>query len=310
MLVMGILNTTPDSFSDGGTFLATDDAVAHGRMMIAEGAAIIDVGGESTRPGAQAVSTAEELARVIDVVEALSETTMVSIDTRSETVARAAVAVGAGIINDVGAGLGHVAADLGVGWIAMHSPAPPTVMAEHCGYEDVVAEVTEALAGAAAEAARMGAPKVWIDPGIGFGKDLGGNLDLLAHLDHLVATGWPVALGTSRKSSLGVLSGRRPAGDPGRRQCHPAARRGQPSGWWSFDRRPCGGQPACRRSAGSIAGDSGVGGMRRDRSAASPRRGRHHGSADGRRGSPRSSAASGVSTTGGAPASQPIPKER
>ena len=92
-------------------------------------------------------------------------------------------------------------------WIAMHSPAPPTVMAEHCGYEDVVAEVTEALAGAAAEAARMGAPKVWIDPGIGFGKDLGGNLDLLAHLDHLVATGWPVALGTSRKSSLGVLSG-------------------------------------------------------------------------------------------------------
>ena len=205
---MGILNTTPDSFSDGGAFLAADDAITHGRAMIAEGATIIDVGGESTRPGAQAVSTAEELARVIGVVEAISQTTVVSIDTRSEAVARAAVAAGATIINDVGAGLGHVAADLGVGWIAMHSPAPPAVMAEHCRYDDVVAEVTEALIGAATEADRLGAPKVWIDPGIGFGKDLGGNLDLLAHLDHLVATGWPVALGTSRKSSLGVLSGR------------------------------------------------------------------------------------------------------
>lgn len=205
---MGILNTTPDSFSDGGAFLATDDAVAHGLAMIAEGALIVDVGGESTRPGAQAVSTFEELSRVIGVVEALSEATVVSIDTRSEAVARAAVAAGARIINDVGAGLGHVAADLGVGWIAMHSPAPPAEMAEHCGYGDVVAEVTESLVAAASEAARRGVPNVWIDPGIGFGKDLDGNLDLLAHLDHLIATGWPVALGTSRKSSLGVLSGR------------------------------------------------------------------------------------------------------
>lgn len=205
---MGILNVTPDSFSDGGHFLASGDAVAHGRHMVAEGAHIIDVGGESTRPGAESVPVAEELVRVIDVVEQLSDVAVVSIDTRSEAVARAAVAAGATIINDVGAGLGHVAAELGVGWIAMHSPAAPSIMAQHTGYDDVVGEVAEFLVSAASEAVRQGAPNVWIDPGIGFGKNLAGNLDLLAHLDQLVASGWPVALGTSRKSSLGALSGR------------------------------------------------------------------------------------------------------
>ena len=312
MLVMGILNTTPDSFSDGGAYLATNDAVAHGRTMIAEGADIIDIGGESTRPGAQAVSSAEELARVIDVVEALSEAAVVSIDTRSETVARAAVAAGAGIINDVGAGLGHVAAELGVGWIAMHSPAPPAVMAKHCGYEDVVAEVTEALVGAAADAARQGATKVWIDPGIGFGKDLGGNLDLLAHLDHLVATGWPVALGTSRKSSLGVLSGR-----ADRRATPPVA--GSATLRLDGDNPVVGGRstgdlvvanpPADDRLEASLAtavwaACAGIDLLRVHDVAATMAALTAAGVP------PRSSAASGVSTTGGAPASQPIPKER
>ncbi len=312
MLVMGILNTTPDSFSDGGAYLATNDAVAHGRTMIAEGADIIDIGGESTRPGAQAVSSAEELARVIDVVEALSEAAVVSIDTRSETVARAAVAAGAGIINDVGAGLGHVAAELGVGWIAMHSPAPPAVMAKHCGYEDVVAEVTEALVGAAADAARQGATKVWIDPGIGFGKDLGGNLDLLAHLDHLVATGWPVALGTSRKSSLGVLSGR-----ADRRATSPVT--GRSIRQLGVDNPSVGGRsagdlvvadpPADDRLEASLAtavwaASAGIDLLRVHDVAATV-------AALTAVGFPaRSSAIIEVSTIGGAPASQPIPKER
>ncbi len=289
-LVMGILNTTPDSFSDGGAFLAADDAIAHGRAMIAEGASIIDVGGESTRPGARAVSTAEELARVVTVVEALSETTMVSIDTRSEAVARAAVDVGASIINDVGAGLGHVAADLGVGWIAMHSPAPPAVMAEHCGYDDVVADVTEALIEAAIEASRLGVPKVWIDPGIGFGKDLGGNLDLLAHLDHLVVTGWPVALGTSRKSSLGVLSGR-------------ADRRASTPGF-----PPAADPPADDRLEASLAtavwaAAAGVDLLRVHDVAATV-------AALAAAGVPARSTRPQFSTTGGAPASTLIPKER
>lgn len=205
---MGILNVTPDSFSDGGEFLETTSALAHARQMIADGAQIIDVGGESTRPGAPPVAADEQLVRVVPVIEQLAGQAVVSIDTRSEAVARAAVAAGASIINDVGAGLGHVAADLGVAWIAMHSSAAPSVMANHTSYVDVVGEVTQFLTESAATAHSRGVPKVWIDPGIGFGKDLEGNLDLLAHLDHLVATGWPVALGTSRKSSLGVLCGR------------------------------------------------------------------------------------------------------
>ena len=205
---MGIVNVTPDSFSDGGAYLDTDAAVAHGMRLIAEGAGVIDVGGESTRPGAGSVSAADQLARVIGVVERLAEHAPVSIDTRSEPVARAAVGAGATILNDVGASLGHVAADLGVGWIAMHSPADPSEMADHTDYVDVVAEVTSSLVDAASAASRAGASRVSIDPGFGFGKDLDGNLDLLAHLGHLVATGWPVAVGTSRKSSLGVLCGR------------------------------------------------------------------------------------------------------
>jgi dihydropteroate synthase len=205
---MGVLNVTPDSFSDGGEWFEGATAIAHGRQMISEGAAIIDVGGESTRPGAVQVSEDEELRRVVPVVEALAGEAQVSVDTRKATVARAAVAAGATIINDVSATLWQVAADTGAGWVAMHMPADPSVMQAHAHYDDVVAEVRDHLVQRAHTAVAAGARQVWIDPGIGFGKLARHNLLLLRHLEVLVATGFPVVIGTSRKSFLGVLAPR------------------------------------------------------------------------------------------------------
>jgi dihydropteroate synthase len=203
---MGVLNVTPDSFSDGGLWLDAGAAVAHGRHMIAEGAAIIDVGGESTRPGAQPVPAEEELRRVLPVIEQLHDEVRVSIDTRKAAVARAAVAAGATVINDISANLWPVAAELGVGWVAMHSPADPSVMQQHARYADVVGEVRAYLVQRAELGRLAGVAEVWIDPGIGFGKTGHHNLLLLRHLDALVATGFPVLVGTSRKSFLGRLS--------------------------------------------------------------------------------------------------------
>jgi dihydropteroate synthase len=203
---MGILNVTPDSFSDGGLWLDPMAAVAHGRQMIAEGAAIVDVGGESTRPGAHSVAEKEELRRVLPVIEALAGDTQVSIDTRKPGVARAAVAAGATIINDISASLWPVAADLGAGWVAMHTPADPSVMQEHAHYVDVVGEVRDYLVERARSARSAGVADVWIDPGIGFGKTAHHNLLLLRYLRVLVATGFPVLIGTSRKSFLGRLA--------------------------------------------------------------------------------------------------------
>jgi dihydropteroate synthase len=203
---MGVINVTPDSFSDGGQWLDPVAAVAHGRAMIAAGASVIDVGGESTRPGATPVSEAEELRRVLPVVEGLAPLITVSIDTRKAAVARAAVAAGAAIVNDVSAGLWEVAAETGAGWVAMHMPADPTVMMRHTSYEDVVSEVRDYLVERAEMGARAGIERIWIDPGIGFGKLAEHNLSILRHLDVLVATGWPVVVGTSRKSFLGRLS--------------------------------------------------------------------------------------------------------
>jgi dihydropteroate synthase len=211
--VMGVLNVTPDSFSDGGCWLDPAAAVAHGRRMIAEGADIIDVGGESTRPGAQPVPEADELRRVVPVVEALAPDVTVSVDTRKPAVARAAVAAGAGIINDVSARLWPVAAETGAGWIAMHMPADPSVMQEHARYDDVVTEVRDYLVERAETARAAGVGDIWIDPGIGFGKWAGHNLLLLRHLDLLIGTGWPVVIGTSRKSFLGRLAPK-PDGTP------------------------------------------------------------------------------------------------
>jgi dihydropteroate synthase len=207
-LVMGVINVTPDSFSDGGRFTTTDAAVAHGRALVAEGADWLDVGGESTRPGASPVEEAEELRRVLPVVEALAaEGARVSIDTRKPAVARAAVAAGATLLNDVGGANGAVAAELGVAWAAMHVQGEPATMQDDPCYADVVAEVLTDLVGRAEAAAVAGVPDVWIDPGIGFGKTHAHNLTLLAHLDAFVATGYPVLVGTSRKGFLGRLLG-------------------------------------------------------------------------------------------------------
>lgn len=204
-LVMGILNATPDSFSDGGNWFHSEQAIMKGHEMIAEGADIVDVGGESSRPGAVEVSVDEELRRVLPVVEALSPYVRVSVDTVKEAVAEAAVAAGATLINDVSATLWPVAARCGVGWIAMHRQGSPATMQEDPHYDDVVAEVRDMLAARAASAAEAGVPEIWIDPGIGFGKTFDHNLQLLAGLDVLVATGHPVLVGTSRKGFLGAL---------------------------------------------------------------------------------------------------------
>jgi dihydropteroate synthase len=202
---MGIVNVTPDSFSDGGSFLHPERAVEHGLRLFDEGAAIVDVGGESTRPGAEPVPADEELRRVLPVVEALADRGAVSVDTTKEEVARGAVAAGATVINDVSADLAPVAADLGVAWVAMHRQGSPATMQEDPRYVDVVREVCDHLVGRAEAAVGLGVPGVWIDPGIGFGKTLEHNLQLLAHLDRFVATGFPVLVGTSRKAMFGAL---------------------------------------------------------------------------------------------------------
>ncbi|MGA2835891.1 MAG: dihydropteroate synthase [Acidimicrobiales bacterium] len=204
-LVMGILNVTPDSFSDGGHWFETDRAIMKGHEMIAEGADIVDVGGESSRPGAVEVPVEEELRRVLPVIEALSPFVRVSVDTVKESVAEAAVGVGATLINDVSASLWPVAARRGVGWVAMHRKGTPATMQADPRYDDVVVEVRDMLAARAASAAEAGVEEIWIDPGIGFGKTVEHNLELLGGLDVLVATGHPVLVGTSRKGFLGVL---------------------------------------------------------------------------------------------------------
>ena len=207
-LVMGVLNVTPDSFSDGGRWADADAAVARGLELVEQGADWVDVGGESTRPGASPVAVEEELRRVIPVVEQLAaQGVRVSIDTRKPTVARAAVAAGASMLNDVGGSNAEVAAELGVAWAAMHMQGEPATMQDDPSYRDVVAEVVEELVRRADLAAAAGVPEVWIDPGIGFGKTHAHNLELLAHLDDLVATGLPVLVGTSRKGFLGRVLG-------------------------------------------------------------------------------------------------------
>ncbi|MEC9000915.1 MAG: dihydropteroate synthase [Actinomycetota bacterium] len=220
--VMGVLNVTPDSFSDGGEFLDYVAAVAHGRRLLDEGASILDVGGESTRPGAAPVGDVEEVARVVPVIEALADepevasgAVRISVDTRHASVARAAVAAGATIVNDVSAGLSDVAAELGVGWVAMHMQGDPRTMQDEPVYDDVVAEVRDFLVDRAQRATAVGVPEVWIDPGIGFGKTAAHNLLLVRWLDRLVDTGFPVVLGVSRKRFLGEITGLSDRSTPG-----------------------------------------------------------------------------------------------
>ena len=212
-LVMGVLNVTPDSFSDGGRYLDHEAAVVRGLTMVSEGADVVDVGGESTRPGAEPVAEEEERRRVVPVVEALAPHVRVSVDTAKAAVAEAAVEAGATLVNDVTASLHRVAAAAGVGWVAMHMQGTPRTMQDDPRYDDVVAEVGRYLVERGGEGVAAGVHEVWIDPGIGFGKTLDHNLSLLRHLTALVGIGYPVLVGTSRKSFLGALAGGAPVDD-------------------------------------------------------------------------------------------------
>jgi dihydropteroate synthase len=214
--VMGIVNVTPDSFSDGGEHATVDAAVAHGLRLVEEGADILDIGGESTRPGAEEVSLDEELRRVIPVIERLaSETTLpISIDTSKPEVMRAAVAAGAGMINDVYAlrrdGALEVAAALDVPVVLMHMLGEPRSMQAAPDYDDVVADVHRFLAERifAAEMAGIPKKKIVVDPGFGFGKTTAHNLALLAQIERFTDLGVPVLAGLSRKRSIGELTHR------------------------------------------------------------------------------------------------------
>jgi dihydropteroate synthase len=213
---MGIVNVTPDSFSDGGLFLDPERAVAHGRELAAEGADILDVGGESTRPGAEPVPASIELERTIPVVAGLAGSEAeVSIDTSKAAVAAAALDAGAAIVNDVTAlrgdpDLAGLCADRGCGLVLMHMLGSPRTMQDDPSYDDVVEEVRTFLADRieVATAAGVDESRIWVDPGIGFGKTVEHNLELLRRLGELCELGRPVVVGTSRKRFLGALTGR------------------------------------------------------------------------------------------------------
>lgn len=212
--LMGVVNVTPDSFSDGGRYLDADAATAHGVELVRDGAEILDVGGESTRPGAEPVGVEEELRRVVPVVEGLAGTATVSIDTSKAAVAEAAIEAGATIVNDVTALRGDaemagLCAERGVGVVLMHMPGNPRTMQDDPVYDDVVGEVKAFLAERveAAVAAGVAEERIWLDPGIGFGKTLEHNLELLRRLGELRELGRPLVVGTSRKSFIGRVDG-------------------------------------------------------------------------------------------------------
>jgi dihydropteroate synthase len=215
-VVMGVLNVTPDSFSDGGEFFDTDKAIEKGEQMAGEGAAIIDVGGESTRPGSASVSAEEQIRRVVPVIEALAKKVDVpiSIDTYNFEVAKAALKAGAAMINDITAlsdeRMGELAAQRGVPVVLMHIQGTPATMQIEPKYENVVAEVLAFLLERAKRAEKFGIPKqrIFIDPGIGFGKTTEHNLLLLRNIDRFVDSGYRVCVGTSRKAFIGKLTGR------------------------------------------------------------------------------------------------------
>ena len=221
-LIMGILNVTPDSFSDGGRFVTVDSALAHAEQMIAEGADIIDVGGESTRPGGDPISFEDEINRVVPVIEVLAQrtTTPISVDTTKSEVARTALDAGASIVNDISAlrfdfYVADVVARAGAGLVLMHSRGTPATMHRLPPVADIMHEVTHSLRASTKMAERRGVKResIVIDPGIGFGKSQEQNLELIAKLDQLIAAfpEYPLLIGTSRKSFIGRLL----AGDSG-----------------------------------------------------------------------------------------------
>jgi dihydropteroate synthase len=214
--LMGVVNVTPDSFSDGGRFLAPERAVAHARELVADGADLLDLGGESTRPGARAVSAEEELERVAPVLAGLDGVGVpISIDTSKVAVAEAALDAGAEVVNDVTAlrhdpALAGVCARRGCGVILMHMQGTPRTMQENPTYDDVVDDVRAFLAERIEFAVGEGIreERIWVDPGIGFGKTVDHNLELLRRLEELRELGRPVVIGTSRKRFIGALTGR------------------------------------------------------------------------------------------------------
>jgi dihydropteroate synthase len=220
-VVMGVINVTPDSFSDGGEWLAPDAAIAHGEGLAAQGASILDIGGESTRPGAQPVATDEELRRVMPVLEGLAGgRARLSIDTSKAAVAAAALDAGATIVNDVTALRGDVAmarlvAERDCDVVLMHMLGEPRTMQQAPHYDDVVTDVRSFLAEQVRYARSQGiaAERIWLDPGIGFGKTADHNLELLARLDELLDLGRPLVIGTSRKAFLGAIANGRGPGE-------------------------------------------------------------------------------------------------
>jgi dihydropteroate synthase len=214
--VMGVVNVTPDSFSDGGRFLRPDRAIEHARGLVGDGADLLDIGGESTRPGSEGVSAEQELARVRPVLEGLAEVGVpISIDTSKRAVAEAALDAGAEIVNDVTAlrsdpELAELCAERGCGVVLMHMLGTPRTMQEAPAYDDVVDDVKAFLAERVEFALDHGIQeeRIWIDPGVGFGKTLEHNLELLHRLGELCALGRPICIGTSRKSFIGTLTGR------------------------------------------------------------------------------------------------------
>lgn len=215
MKLMGVVNVTPDSFSDGGLYLDPSTAIAHGRELAGAGATILDVGGESTRPGAAPVAVDEELRRVEPVVAALTGVAeAISVDTSKAAVAAAALDAGASIVNDVTAlrgdpEMGALVADRGAGLVLMHMAGDPRTMQVNPEYGDVVAEVRDFLAARldAAVAAGVDESRIWLDPGIGFGKTVQHNFELLRGIPELATLGRPILLGTSRKSFIGRTDG-------------------------------------------------------------------------------------------------------
>jgi dihydropteroate synthase len=213
---MAVVNCTPDSFSDGGSFLDPETALGHAERLVAEGADIVDFGGESTRPGAEPVTAAEELGRILPPLRELRRRHAglpISVDTTKPEVAEAALDAGADLINDVSAAADgrmlRLAACRGAAIVLMHMRGTPATMQHDTRYADVVGEVRDYLRERAAAAAAAGIPplRVWLDPGIGFGKDVDGNLSLLAALPGLAELGHPVLIGASRKSFLGRITG-------------------------------------------------------------------------------------------------------
>lgn len=215
-LIMGILNITPDSFSDGGSFTAPGAAVEHGLEMVRQGAHIIDVGGESTRPGAAPVDCTEEIQRVIPVIQELArQDVVVSVDTMKAQVAQAAIEAGAKIINDVSAcsfdpAMPRIAAESEAGVVLMHMKGEPRTMQTNPAYNDLISEIKAFLTGRADTLINEGAApeSIMLDPGIGFGKTMEHNLQLLACIREFVQTGFPVLIGLSRKSFIGKITGR------------------------------------------------------------------------------------------------------